>query len=125
MSRQIKTNVKNWFFGMLLMFSLVMMLGLKLMIHFQVDLLMREVRLLEVERDRLLSEREKMLTQVNRLKNIDRISKIAEQKLGLTTDPEPSFTIRLEKFSKVEHLKKEFAQKQGHVKRDYQVAGIK
>ncbi len=125
MSRRIKNNVQNWFVRVILLFSLVMMLGLKLMIHFKVDLLMSDIRTLELKRDQLLSEREKMLTEVNRLQNIDYISKIAEQKLGLTTDPEPALTLRLEDFDRVKDLKKAFARKQNQKQSTIQVAGIK
>ena len=125
MSRKIKNNVTNWFIRVLLLFGLVMMLGVKLMIHFKVDLLMRDVRLLEVKRNQLLSERERMITEVNRLKNIDRISRIAEQKLGLTTDPEPTLSIRLENFKEVKEIKEKFARQQNKINKDYQVAGIK
>lgn len=125
MSRKIKTNVTNWFIRVLLLFGLVMMLGLKLMIHFKVDLLMRDVRLLEVKRNQLISERERMIAEVNRLKNIDRISRIAEEKLGLTTDPEPVLSIRLEDFKKVKEIKEKFARQQNTKTKDYQMAGIK
>lgn len=125
MSRKIKTNVTNWFVRVLLLFGLVMMLSLKLMIHFKVDLLMRDVRLLEVKRNQLLSERERMLAEVNRLKNIDRISRIAEEKLGLTTNPEPVLSIRLEDFKKVKEIKEEFARQQHNNTREYRMAGIK
>ncbi|MCD6375225.1 MAG: hypothetical protein J7L94_06825 [Caldisericaceae bacterium] len=125
MSRKIKTNVTNWFVRVLLLFGLVMMLSLKLMIHFKVDLLMRDVRLLEVKRNQLLSERERMLAEVNRLKNIDRISRIAEEKLGLTTDPEPVLSIRLEDFKKVKEIKEKFARQQNNNTREYRMAGIK
>ncbi len=125
MSRKIKTNVTNWFVRVLLLFGLVMMLSLKLMIHFKVDLLMRDVRLLEVKRNQLLSERERMLAEVNRLKNIDRISRIAEEKLGLTTNPEPVLSIRLEDFKKVKEIKEKFARQQNNNTREYRMAGIK
>lgn len=125
MSRKIKTNVTNWFIRVLLLFGLVMMFGLKLMIHFKVDLLMRDVRLLEVKRNQLISERERMIAEVNRLKNIDRISRIAEEKLGLTTDPEPVLSIRLEDFKKVKEIKEKFARQQNTKTKDYQMAGIK
>ncbi len=125
MTRKIKTNVTTWFVRVLLLFGLVMMLGLKLMIHFKVDLLMRDVRLLEVKRNQLLSERERMVAEVNRLKNIDRVSRIAEEKLGLITDPEPVLSIRLEDFKKVNEIKEKFARQQNTKTKEYQMAGIK
>ena len=67
----------------------------------------------------------RMLAEVNRLKNIDRISRIAEEKLGLTTDPEPVLSIRLEDFKKVKEIKEKFARQQNNNTREYRMAGIK
>ncbi len=125
MSRQVKTNLKNWFIRVFLLFAFVMLLSVKLLIHFKVDLLMQDIRALEVKRNQLLSEREHMISEVNRLKNIDRITKIAEQKLGLVTDPEPVYSIKLEDYQRFHQVQQAFARKQHQQKNAFQVAGIK
>ncbi len=125
MSRKKNNNAKQWLIRFALLFGVVLLVSLKLYIHFQVDLLNKDIRALEVQKNQLLSEREKMRAEVKRLQNIDRISRIAEQKLFLVNDPEPVQTIRLENFNKLKKFKKEFAAQKSKVKKSYSLAGIK
>ncbi len=125
MSKRGKNRFRQWMVRFLLLFSVVMLISLKLWIHFQVDLLMRDIRSLEVQKNQLLSEREKINAQVKRLQNIDRIGRLAKEKLSLVNDPEPLQTIRLEDFEQLDHLKEKFAAKQSKAEKDYNLAGIK
>ena len=125
MSKKKKNNAQQWFIRFTLLFGVVLLVSLKLYIHFQVDLLNKDIRSLEVQRNQLLSEREKMRAEVKRLQNIDRISRIAGQQLSLINDPEPVHTIRLENFNKLDHFKKEFAARKSKTSQTYSVAGIK
>ncbi len=125
MSKKSRPSLKSGVTRFLLVFGIVMLFSAKLWIQFKVDLLMRDIRTLEVQRNRLLSEREQMNAMVKRLQNIDRISKLAREKLSLVEDPEPVYTIRLEDFNRVQKLKASFAKRQNRQKEAYRLAGIK
>ncbi len=125
MSKVQKNKVGQWFLSLGLLFGIILLISVKLWIHFQVDLLMKDIRELEVQKRQLLSERERVRAEVKRLKNIDRIGQIAEQKLGLINDPEPVRKLRMEKFGELDHLKKEFAARKERRERTYSLAGIK
>ncbi len=125
MSKHKKDKVWQWFISFAIFFSFILLISFKLWIHFQVDLLMKDIRSLEVQKSQLLSEREKVRVQVKRLQNIDRIGQIAEQKLSLVNDPEPLQTMRLENFAELNHFKKAFAAKKGNTNKTYSLAGIK
>ncbi len=125
MSKKSRPSLKSGVTRFLLVFGIVMLFSAKLWIQFKVDLLMRDIRTLEVQRNRLLSEREQMNAMVKRLQNIDRISKLAREKLSLVEDPEPVYTIRLEDFNRVQKLKASFAKRQSRQKEAYRLAGIK
>jgi len=95
MSKVQKNRVGQWFLSLGLLFGIILLVSVKLWIHFQVDLLMKDIRELEVQKRQLLSERERVRAEVKRLKNIDRIGQIAEQKLGLINEPEPVRKLRM------------------------------
>lgn len=125
MRKRQKSKAGQWLISFAFLFSIILLISVKLWIHFQVDLLMKDIRSLEVQKNQLLSEREKARAEVKRLQNIDRIGQIAEKKLSLVNDPEPVQTIRLENFSRLNHFKKEFAAQKSHLRKTYSLAGIK
>lgn len=125
MSRKSKSKARQWLLRFALLFGVVMSISLKLYIHFQVDLLNKDIHTLEVQRNQLLSEREKMRAEVKRLQNIDRITQIAQQKLSLVNDPEAVQVIRLDQFNKLDYYKKEFAARRSKHNQTYSLAGIK
>ena len=125
MSNVKKNQAGRWLIRFALLFGIVSLISLKLYIHFEVDLLNKDIRTLEQQKNQLLSERERMRAEVKRLQNIDRISSIAEQKLNLINDPEPVHTIRLENFNRLRQFKQEFAARKGKNRKNYSLAGIR
>ncbi len=125
MSNVKKNQAGRWLIRFALLFGIVSLISLKLYIHFEVDLLNKDIRTLEQRKNQLLSEREKMRAEVKRLQNIDRISQIAEQKLNLINDPEPVYTIRLDDFKRLRHIKREFAARKNKAQKNYSLAGLR
>jgi len=108
---------------MAILFSLVFVISLRMYQGFKIDLLNKELPKLEEKRKQLLDVTEKLRSEVNRLKNIDRISKIAREKLGLVPNEDKMSLLRLDNYDDFLALKKDFGKKKGQ-KQKYQVAGV-
>jgi len=65
------------------MAAIVTVVAFYLYQSFQIDLIMRDLHGLHQEKQRLISETETLQAEVDRLSNIDRISKTAYEKFGL------------------------------------------
>ena len=90
---------------------------------FQIDLLMKELPQLEEKQKNLLHSTEKLRGEVERLKNIDRITKIATEKLGLIPNEDKISLLRLKDYDEFADIKKDFGKKKKQ-RQKYQVAGV-
>jgi cell division protein FtsB len=76
-----------------------------------VDLLMQDLLTLEQTRNGLLDTTQHLQTKVNKLSNIDRISKKARDQYQLVNNSDQVMFIKIDDFEKLEKMKKQFARK--------------
>jgi cell division protein FtsL len=77
---------------------------------FQIDLIMQDMHALQVKKKQLLSETENLQAEVERLSNIDRISRKAIKDFGLEFSNENQFAIKIGDTDDLIELKEKFAQ---------------
>ncbi len=77
---------------------------------FQIDLIMQDMHALQVKKKQLLSETENLQAEVERLSNIDRISRKAIKDFGLEFSNENQFAIKIGDRDDLIELKEQFAQ---------------
>lgn len=76
---------------------------------FQIDLIMKDLHKLHQQKKELLSETERLDAQVNRLSNIDVISKTAREKFDLHFDNNPYLVIKIDDMQDLYSLKEQLA----------------
>ncbi len=84
---------------------------------FQIDLIMTDMHKLHQNKKQLLSETESLQAEVNRLANIDRISKIANEKFGLQFSDENQLVIKIDDVDNLEKIKEQFAQEENKIQK--------
>lgn len=100
-------------FAIALVFTIVFLITIKLYQMFTVDLLMKDLRNLEQKKMRLVSETAQLEAEVQRLKNIDRISHIAITELGLVANTDERMVLQLKDRDEMRQLAGKFkSQKQ-------------
>lgn len=82
----------------MLLFGIVLVFFVKMYQMFSVDLNMKDLHGLEQQKKNLVSETAYLQAEVDRLKNIDRISKIAGADLDLVNNTEKVLVLKLEKY---------------------------
>jgi len=112
-----KINKKKYKFlnralGFVLLFVIVLVFFIKMYQMFQVDLNMKDLHVLEQKRMRLISETALLEAEVSRLKNIDRINKIAAEKLNLVNNTDELFVLQLKDGNEMQKLAKKYSGKQ-------------
>ena len=90
--------------------AIVLTISLRMYQGFQVDLLMKDLHQLEQQKKKLLSETNKLQAEVQRLKNVDRISRIAAQKFGLVINNDPVTILTIEDYEDLKKVKQDFAE---------------
>jgi cell division protein FtsL len=90
---------------------------------FQIDLIMTDMHALHKKKKQLLSETESLQAEVNRLSNIDRISRIANQDFDLHFSDEEQLVIKIEDADNFQNLKEQFAQEDSKIQK-INTAGI-
>ena len=124
MKRKAVKNKKSRFGGaisLMTVFAIVLLVTIKLYQMFSVDLMMKDLHELEQKKTRLLSETASLEAEVQRLKNIDRITRIATKDLGLVTNTEDVLVLQLKDQKEMQQLANQFHEK----KRKYNVAGVR
>jgi len=117
---QKKKTFFNRAFSFVILFAILLVFSLKMYQMFTVDLLMKDLRTLGQKKEKLVSETARLQAEVNRLKNIDRIGKIASEKLGLINNTDKVYVLQLKDNDILEHL----AQKEKNKEKMLQVAGV-
>ena len=89
-----------------------------------VDLLMQELLTLEQIRNGLLDTTQHLQTKVNKLSNIDRISKKAREQYQLVNNSDQVMFIKIDDFGKLEKMKKKFARRNNKEDAAINLAGV-
>ena len=84
---------------------------------------MKDLHQLEERKKQLISETELLRSQVDRLRNIDRISNIAREKLNLINNADDAVVIQIDNLDEVDELKTKFANRRNK-EHKYNLAGV-
>ena len=121
--KSLRKPVKRKVFTILILFGLVTVIALRMYQGFAVDLIMKDILVLEKEEKALYDQTEKLRSRIARLKNIDRISRIAGQELGLIINTDEIPIVKLEDFEDYHKIREQFAKKKEQ-QQEYSVAGV-
>ncbi len=119
----LKKSTRKRFITFGVLFAFIFVVSLRMYQGFRIDLLMKELPQLEEKKKNLLHATEKLRSEVERLKNIDRITKIAREKLGLVPNEDKISLLRLKDYDDFVDIKKDFGKKKKQNQK-YQVAGV-
>ncbi|MEJ2053893.1 MAG: hypothetical protein P8X42_08245 [Calditrichaceae bacterium] len=124
-----KTKKKNKTLRMKLYFflsisAILLLLSMDMYQKFKIDLIMKDLHGLEERKKQLMSETELLRSQVDRLRNIDRISGIAREKLNLINNTDETVVIKIDDLDKVNELKTKFANRRSKEQK-VNLAGVK
>ena len=114
MKKKKKINVQfgKKFKILSIIFGVTLLVAMKMYLMFQVDLLMKDRRVLGQQFKELSGQTEKLQAEVDRLGNIDRITRIAREKYGMINDNDESLAMRLIDEERLKACKEEFADKE-------------
>ena len=118
-----KNTLKIKFYFFVSISALILLLSMDMYQKFKIDLVMKDLHQLEERKKQLMSETELLRSQVDRLKNIDRISKIAKEKLNLINNTDEAAVIQIDDLDKVDDLKVKFANRRSKEQK-YNLAGV-
>ena len=104
--------------------AIILLLSMDMYQKFKIDLIMKDLHQLEERKKQLISETELLRSEVDRLKNIDRISKIAKEKLNLVNNSDEAVVIQIEDLDELDELKTKFANRRNKEQK-YNLAGVK
>lgn len=114
-------RLKVYFF--ISVFVIVLFIALGMYQNFKIDLVMQDIHRLEQQKKQLLSETELLRSEVDILRNIDRISRIAKTELNMINNNDPVVVLRVTNFEEQERTKSKVAQKE-EAKRKLKMAGV-
>ncbi len=97
---------------------------LKMYQSFSVDLLMKDIHNLEQRKRALVNRAVQLQSEVDRLRNINRITQLAREKRNLITSAEPVFYLKLEDYKKLKDLKEGFARRNERNREALNLAGV-
>lgn len=110
--------------GLTILSVLVLIFFLKMYQTFSVDLLMKDIHVLEQQKRLLISQTEELQSEVNRLSNIDRISRLAHRKFNLVSNSDKIYIINLEDGRHLRDLQESFARRRQNRKKTINLAGV-
>jgi cell division protein FtsB len=90
---------------------------------FQIDLIMKDLHKLHEQKNQLISETESLQAEIERLSNIDVISKLAREKYGLEFGGGEVSVIKIEDSDDLKTIQKQFAQEDKQIEK-IKTAGI-
>ncbi len=114
-------KVKLYFF--ISISAIILLLSMDMYQKFKIDLIMKDLHRLEEQKKQLLSETELLRSQVDLLRNIDRISGIARDKLNLVNNSDDAVVIKIEGLDEVDELKTKFVNRRNKEQK-YNLAGV-
>jgi cell division protein FtsL len=89
-----------------------------------VDLMMQEILKLEQDRNELMDTVQQLQTKVNKLSNIDRISKKAREQFNLVNNYDQAMFIKIDDYNKLDKMKKNFARRNKTEETAVNLAGV-
>jgi len=110
--------------GLTILSVLVLIFFLKMYQTFSVDLLMKDIHVLEQQKRLLLSQTEELQAEVNRLSNIDRITRLAQQKFHLVNNTDKIYILNLKDGSHLRDLQESFARRRQNRQKRLNLAGV-
>ncbi|MEJ2543025.1 MAG: hypothetical protein P8Y99_03065 [Calditrichaceae bacterium] len=122
-SKKKNKTLKIKFYFFVTISALILLLSIDMYQKFKIDLIMKDLHQLEERKKQLMSETELLRSQVDRLKNIDRISKIAKDKLNLINNTDEAAVIQIDDLDEVDELKVKFANRRSKEQK-YNLAGV-
>lgn len=114
----------NRIFSLFILFGIVFLLFLRVYQVYKVDMLMKDLHVLEQQKKKLLSDTEKAQAQVDRLKNIDRISKIVTEKYEMVSNTDKIVSLDLKGMDNLDQIRKEFVKRQYSDNKNIKLAGV-
>ena len=117
-------NFKRKATALSILAAILLFAYLKMYQAFSVDLLMKEIHDLEQQRRALLSQSEQLQAEVDRLKNINRITRLAKERRNLVTNTDKVFYLALDDYQKLKKIKNRFAQRNEQKRRELNLAGV-
>ena len=104
--------------------AIVSVIFFKILQVISVDILMDDIHKLEEERKKLFSETELLRTKISKLSNIDKITKDAVRQLGLITNGDKIYFLKIAEYKDLESVKKNFARRYQQNRKKYNLAGV-
>jgi len=90
---------------------------------FQIDLIMKDMHQLHLQKKQLLSETESLQAEIDRLSNIDVIAKVAKEKYDLEFSPDQFLVIKIDDSDDLYDIKNQFAREEEKIE-EIKTAGI-
>lgn len=118
--KQVPRRVKAFF----ILAAFVLVIFIKIFQVISVDILMDDIHHLEKERKNLYNETERLQAKINRLANIDKIRNHAERQLGLITNSDKIYYLKITDYNDLEKAKKNFAHRHQQEVKNLNLAGV-
>jgi cell division protein FtsL len=121
--RRNNKNIRLKLYFFISISAIVLFLSLGMYQKFKIDLIMQDIHRLEQHKKQLLSETELLRSEVDILRNIDRISKIAKTELHMINNNDPVVVLKVTNFEEFENTKSKIVQKE-EAKKKLKMAGV-
>jgi len=123
MRKKSNNKFNNTFVSVLSLGIIVVFFSIYLYQSFQIDLIMKDLHNLHQQKKQLMSETESLQAEIDRLSNIDVISKAAREKYGLEFSREQFLAIKIDDADDLQSIKTQFVQEQKKIEK-IKTAGI-
>lgn len=124
MRKKSNNKLNNTVVSVLSLGIIVVFFSVYLYQSFQIDLIMKDLHQLHQQKKQLLSETESLQAEIDRLTNIDVISKMAGEKYGLQFSREQFSVIKIDDSDALSAIQKQFAQEDMKIEK-IKTAGIR
>jgi len=112
MRKKNNSKLSNRVVSILSLGTVVIFFSIYLYQSFQIDLIMKDLHNLHLQKKQLLSETESLQAEIDRLSNIDVISKTAREKFGLDFSAEQFAVIRIDDSDDLKVMQDQFAREE-------------
>ena len=102
---------------------IVILFSVYLYQSFQIDLIMKDMHQLVQQKKQLMSETESLQAEIDRMSNIDVVSKIAQEKFGLEFSREQFLVLKIDEPDDLHSMKQQFAREEQKIEK-IKTAGI-
>ena len=123
MRKKNNSKLSNRVVSILSLGTVVIFFSIYLYQSFQIDLIMKDLHHLHQQKKQLMSETESLQAEIDRLSNIDVISKAAIEKYGLEFSREQFLAIKIDDADDLQSIKTQFVQEQKKIEK-IKTAGI-